>query len=539
MFDLGTVIVTGERVERDLFNTASSVRAYNAEELEDNFQNSEFERVIGDAANITTLGISNNTPVIRGQLSGGPVGGALAAVTGQLPRATLTVDGRPLSFNELSFSPTSIWDVDTLEVFRGPQTTSQGANSIAGAFNIRTRDPVFEPEFAARAEVASRGGYILSFMGNTLLSDSVAARFAFDRQSQDGYITFPSGNLNPDAEASEQMTARFKVLWEPISLPELSTKLTVTYSDFNRPQSQNVIEPFNALVSNNPTPYIAAFKGESLTFTHDFSYDLGAGLSIRNQLTFTDFEAARVTANPTPASPLDPAVATLEGEEVINELILNYAPEGGVFSGLAGFYIRDSNESSPPGELFVIDDEKLGYGIFGEATYRFANGFDVTAGIRYQENEQQRTTNAPAAGLGPLSFDETFEAWLPKFGVGYDFNDDVRMSFQVSRGFNPGGVGTCFNCLFVLPEPLFRFEDETVWNYELGLRGRFLDNRLFIAANLFYSDFDDYQFLVPVPVPPLGDQSIISNAESVETYGLEIDTDYAVNERLRLIGSLG
>ncbi|MEM6578328.1 MAG: TonB-dependent receptor [Pseudomonadota bacterium] len=538
-FDLGTVVVEGERVERDVFNTASSVRAYSGEEIESNFQNSEFERVIGDAANVTTLGISNNTPVIRGQLSGGPVGGALAGVTGQLPRATLTIDGRPLSFNELAYAPTSIWDVETLEVFRGPQTTSQGANSIAGAFNIRTRDPVFEQEFAARAEVASRNGHILSFTANTPLSDSVAVRFAFDRQSQDGYITFPAGNANPDADASEQTTARFKVLWEPVSLPEFSTKLTITYSDFNRPQTQNVIAPFEALISNNPTPFIAAFRGESLTFTHDISYELGAGFSIRNQLTFSDFEAARTTANPAPISPLDPPIATLEGEEIINELILDYAPDGGNVSGLAGLYIRDSNESSPPGELFLIDDEKTGYGIFGEATYRFGNGFDVTAGLRYQENQQKRTVTASAAGIGPLSFDETFHAWLPKFGVGYDFNDDLRMTFQVSRGFNPGGVGTCLNCLFVLPEPLFRFEDETVWNYELGLRGRFFNNSLFVAANLFFSDFDDYQFLVPVPVPPLGDESIISNAESVESYGLEIDADYAVNDRLRMIGSLG
>lgn len=538
-FDLGTVVVEGERVVRDVFNTASSVRAYDGEELEENFQNSEFDRVIGDAANITTLGISNNTPVIRGQLSGGPVGGALAGITGQLPRATLTIDGRPLSFSELAYAPTSIWDVETLEVFRGPQTTSQGANSIAGAFNIRTRDPIFEREFAARAAVASRSGYILSFTGNTPLSDSVAIRFAYDYQTQDGFINFPAGNANPDAEASEQMTARFKVLWEPVGLPELSTKLTVTYTEFNRPQTQNVIEPFDALVSNNPTPFIAAFTGDSLTFTHDISYDLGAGFSVRNQLTFTDFEAARTTANPAPLGPLDPPVATFEGQEIINEFILDYAPNGGAVSGLLGVYIRDSDESSPPGELFIIDDEKFGFGVFGETTYRFGNGFDVTAGIRYQENEQKRTTTAPAVGLGPFSFDESFNAWLPKFGLGYDFNDDLRMTFQVSRGFNPGGVGSCLNCVFVLPDPLFRFEDETVWNYEFGLRGRFLDGRLFIAANAFYSDYDDYQFLVPVPVPPLGDENIISNAESVETYGLEIDADFAVNSNLRFIGSLG
>ena len=537
-FDLGTVVLQGERVERDVFNTASSVRAYDGDEIDENFQNSEFDQVIGDAANVTVLGISNNTPVIRGQLSGGPVGGALAGISGQLPRVTLTIDGRPLSFNELAYAPTSVWDVETVEVFRGPQTTSQGANSIAGAFNIRTRDPVFEQEFSARAEVTSRDGYIASFVANTPLSESVAIRFSYDYQTQDGYIDFPSGNANPDARASEQMTARFKLLWEPLSLPELSTKLTVTYTDFNRPQTQNVIQPFSAQISSNTTPFIAAFSGDSLTFTHDISYDFGGGFSVRNQLTYTDFEATRTTANPAPASPLDPNRVTTEGDEVVNELILDYSPDGGPFSGLVGVYVRDSDESSASGEPIIIEDEKFGYGVFTEGTYRFDNGVDVTAGIRYQENEQQRSFAIPAAFLGPFSFDEAFNAWLPKFGVGYDVTDDLRVSFQASRGYNPGGAASCFGCLG-LAQPLFTFQDETVWNYEFGLRGRFLDGRLFVAANAFFSDYDDYQFLVPVLVPGVGVDNIVSNAEKVETYGVEIDAEFAVNNMLRISGSLG
>ncbi|MEM6311836.1 MAG: TonB-dependent receptor [Pseudomonadota bacterium] len=532
--DLGTIVLTGERVERDVFSTTSSVRAYDGEELEENVQNSDLERVIEGAANVTTLGVSNNTPVIRGQLSGGPVGGAGAALSGQLPRATLTIDGRPGTFEELAYSPTSIWDVDTVEVFRGPQTTSQGANSIAGAFNIRTRDPIFEQEFAARAEVASRGGHVLSFMANTPLSDSVAIRFAIDQQSQDGFINFPAGNLNPDAESRAQLTARFKVLWEPVDIPELSTKLTVTFTDFVTPQTQNVVEPFNLFISNaGPSPFPSAFVGDSLSFTHDIDYDLGGGFKIRNQLTYSMFESSRTTGDPTQTD------LTVEGETLVNELTLAYDPENGPLSGIFGIYVNQSEASTPSGIIF--NDEKFGYGVYTEATYRFSNGFDATASVRYQENSQDRFVNAAFPPVN-LNFSGTFDAWLPKFGIGYEPYEDLRVSFQASRGFNPGGIGGSFlGILGILPiaNPFFEFEDETVWNYELAMRGRFLDGRLFIASNAFFSDFNDYQFSVPTLLTGGFVDSIISNAERVETYGLEIEADYLATDRLRLNAALG
>lgn len=528
-FDLGTIVLQGERVERDVFSTSSSVRAYGGEEIEQDVQNTNFEQLINGAANVNSQGISNGTPVIRGIDTAGPGG----AVSGVIPRATVTVDGRAITADEFRYGITSIWDVETVEIFRGPQTTSLGANSIAGAINIRTRDPVFSNEGAIRLEAGSEDRFLGALMANGALSDSVALRFTYERQQEDAYINFPAG-LPAGSEAAEieLTTSRLKLLWEPVDIPQMRNKLTFSYTDFSRPQTQIVVGPdFDELISNNTDGFPGAFTGETRALIHDFDYDFGSGFAIRNQLQYSEAEIARVTGAP------GEQTLPIDSENVTNELILDYAPDNGALSGVVGLFYQDTDDES---EAFELTDEKDSRGVFGEMTYDFGNGFDATAGLRYQRNRQKRQASLPFGAN--LDFDETFDAWLPKVAVGYEPNEDLRFSFQASRGFNPGGIGgSLLGILGVIPiaDPFFAFDEETVTNIEFGMRGRFLDQRLFVAANLFYSDFENYQFGVPTLLPGGFVDTIVTNAEGVETYGLEVEGQFQANDRLTLTGAVG
>lgn len=535
-FDLGTLVVRGERRERDVFSTASSVRVFSGDEIEDDVQNTEYERVIDGAANINAQGISNNTPVIRGVDSAG-VGGA---ISGQLPRATVTVDGRAITADEFRYGITSVWDVESIEVFRGPQTTSFGANSIAGAIAIRTRDPEFSNEGSARLEVGSDARHLGALMVNRALSDSVALRFTLERQEEDGYINFPVAIPPGSAvETSELTTARLKLLWVPTEIPQLETKLTFTYTDFSRPQTQIVVGPdFRAQNSNNLDGFPGAFTGETRTIVHDIEYAFDNGVTLRNQLQFSTAEIARVTGNPAALE------LPLDSENLTNEFIVEYAPDGGALSGVFGLYYQDTKDDSDPASGILFDDDKESRGVFGEMTYLFGNSVDVTAGLRYQQNKQDRFARLDRGPFLPvvLDYDETFDEWLPRFGIGYEPHEDLRFSFQVSRGFNPGGIGGSFNRVIFFPafgDPFFEFDEETVTNYEFAVRGRFFDQRLFIAANLFYSDFEGYQFAEPTVLPDNTVDTIISNAEGVETYGLEIEGQFQASDQLTLTGALG
>ncbi|MGC8030374.1 TonB-dependent receptor plug domain-containing protein, partial [Salmonella enterica] len=87
--------------------------------------------VLNDVPNVIYTD-SVGAPVIRGMDSQGPNNGQNVFWGGTVPRATINLDGHYLNYNEMYFGATSVWDLDSIEVFRGPQTTSQGANAIAG-----------------------------------------------------------------------------------------------------------------------------------------------------------------------------------------------------------------------------------------------------------------------------------------------------------------------------------------------------------------------------------------------------------------------
>ena len=145
---LDTILVSGEKISRSLQETASSVEIITGEDLETRPDEENVQSAIQDVPNVYYPGTAGVAPIIRGQDTQGPNTGAVAFYSGTVPRASINIDGHYQTYFETVFGATSIWDVDQIEVFRGPQTTSQGANSIAGAIIVKTKDPTFTPEGA-------------------------------------------------------------------------------------------------------------------------------------------------------------------------------------------------------------------------------------------------------------------------------------------------------------------------------------------------------------------------------------------------------
>ena len=152
---LDVVVVSGEKVRRELKDTASSVSVKSGKDIEkEESGNASVHEVLHDVPNVVytdTVG----APIIRGQDTQGPNNGQNVFWGGTVPRATINLDGHYLNYNEMFFGATSVWDVESIEVFRGPQTTSQGANAIAGAIIVNTKDPSFKPEAAYQLEAGN------------------------------------------------------------------------------------------------------------------------------------------------------------------------------------------------------------------------------------------------------------------------------------------------------------------------------------------------------------------------------------------------
>lgn len=183
-FAVEAVIVTGEKASRSLQQTVASVAVTTAARIErENIQT--FYDVVARTANMSeTYGKTGFT--IRGvsnmNVSGGGTGGL----------ATVYVDGAALPIEAVYGGPLEMWDIGQVEVLRGPQSTLQGRNSLAGAVVITSANPTYTPQFRARIGLASGDERTVALAaGGPIVTDQLAFRAALEKKDSDGFVYNP------------------------------------------------------------------------------------------------------------------------------------------------------------------------------------------------------------------------------------------------------------------------------------------------------------------------------------------------------------
>ena len=525
---LDQITIVGERTARTLEDTASSVVAITDADLDATAGPDTIESLLTRIPNVQA-GNAESGPTIRGQNTTGVLTGADAFLGGSRARSTIQVDGRPLSFNEFIYGTSSAWDISQIEVYRTPQTTTQGRNSIAGAIFVETKDPTFDFEAGGRAIVGDYATRQLSaYVSAPLLEDELAFRIALDARDHETFVDLPNATragIGVDPQRDDYRNARFKLLYQPKSLPGLSTKLTFTRTDRTGPQGEIVDAPFRDRTS--ASDQFALWRTQADTVASATDYAFNDAVSLSHTLTYTDLRINRFS---TPGN----GVAQIDGTELTDELILRIAPAGAV-SGTAGlFYIHTDNDEAIDLTAFLgngaFTDVNSSIGAFGEVTWAVTPRLDLTAGARYQRDHQNRDG---ALSIFAVDFDRTYEAFLPKFSVAYDLGDDVRVGALVQRAYNPGGTTISFDT--GLQDS---FDEESLWNYELFLRSGWLDNRLRLNGNVFYTAFRDAQRSTTTVVDGLLN-TVIDNAERARSYGAEIELDYLPRRGVRVFAGLG
>jgi outer membrane receptor protein involved in Fe transport len=324
------IIVTGEKTSRTLQQTVSSVSVTTAGKIErENIQT--LYDVVNRTANMsetygkmgfTIRGVSNSN------VSGGGTGGL----------ATVYVDGAALPETAVFSGPLEMWDISQVEVLRGPQSTLQGRNSLAGAVIIRSTDPTFDDHFRARATAASGDERSIAFAGGgPLVADQLAFRLAVEKKEADGFIYNPT--RHEDADSLDNLSVRGKLLLTPTALPDLRVLATYahnkresgylfTYARTDTPDYYDHRVDY----SNDPTRTDA----KTDIFTLESSYRLSDPLTLTAIASWnkvwtlgsydTDYTAARI------------AYGTREQtyKTASQELRLNY--EGERLKGLLGLY---------------------------------------------------------------------------------------------------------------------------------------------------------------------------------------------------------
>ena len=233
----------------------------------------------------------------------------------------------------------------------------------------------------------------------------------------------------------------------------------------------------------------------------------------------------------------------MDARDLSLEAVLDWRRDGPL-KGVIGVYRLDTDQEeridlSAYLGLGDFTDEQHSFGVFGEATWTLTERFSLTAGARYQRDNQDRLGFLGTTAFGfAVDYDRTFDAFLPKAALAYALSPVVTIGATAQRGFNPGGTTISFET-----GRQDVFDQETLWNYELFVRSSHLDGRLTLNANAFYTDFTDSQrALVNVITRPDGSRAFetqIANAPRADSYGLEAEAAWTATPRLSLRAALG
>jgi len=478
---------------------------------------------------------SRDAPTIRGQSGVGVLNALPGFLGGARPRTVMQIDGRTATFNEFVNSAEGLWDVDHVEVFRSPQTTTQGANSIAGAIFIHTADPTFDTEARARL-IAGRWQrrQASAVVSGPLVGDQLAFRVAGDlyRAHTSTHMEGPTVGIG-DLDRDRYWTVRAKLLAEPAAAPGLKVLTTYAHTAAEAPQIEVTRAPFGERQDDSyPFGY---FKSQVDSVTSAVTYDIAEGLQSRTTLSWGRSHFRRY-------APVGFGQTQIHAHDGSAETVLDWKPAGPV-SAIGGASLQqvdlDQFIDLRAANLGTgsFKDKQRSAGLFGEITWHPAERLSLTAGARYQSDRKDRVGELRMRPALPLDYDRTTHAFLPKISAAYDLSDEVRVGMLVERAYNPGGV-----TLDPAHQAQLDFKPEYLWDYEAFTRATLFGGRLSVAGNLFYNAIRDAQreldFDLSSPGGRVGLLQIISEPKA-RTYGLEVEATAKPSSRLTVMGSLG
>jgi outer membrane receptor protein involved in Fe transport len=523
------IIVTGERVRRSVKDTPSSVAVIRQRDIEA-ASAERVEQVLVLIPNVQ-LGSGSQGPTIRGQDTTGALHDLPAFLGGNRPRTTLIVDGRRIAYHEFVFGAQPVWDVDRIEVFRTPQTTTQGVNSIAGAIFVYSNEPTFEPEYRARAIVGNYRTAEVSAVGSgALIADQLA--FRLDGDFRYSHTSSRIADVMVGAEPNHDVfgLARFKLLALPHALPGWRLTLTYTHAQSQAPQVEGVKAPFRQ--RRDPVPVYGIFRTNVDALTAQAEVEAARDLRITAVTSAGGGRFKRLAHEGL-------GQAQISGRDWSAEAVFNWSSDGplGAVGGISysRSALRQFIDLSLLSGIGRFRDWQDARGLFGEARVSVLPKVTLTAGLRYQRDSQ---TRRGALETVSLDYGRSFHAWLPKLSAAYDFTPDFRAGLLVQRAYNPGGTTLRFDT--GAPDS---FRAEHLWDYELFARAKLAGGALTANANLFYSDMRDAQrakdIRIPTPAGPSVGFADLFNVPKARTLGLEVTVGWHPARTLDVAAGLG
>ena len=524
---LEEVVVTGERTNRSGFETATSNRIFTTPNIDRSGHNLSATDLLKQTVNTVDLGSGNDLPTVRGVDGSGPAVGAVAFFAGTRPRLNLSIDGRSATYNEYAFGTQSLWDMQQVEVLRGPQSHVRGQNAVAGAVVMRSKDPTDEWEGALRLGLGNqKTRNIAGVVSGPIVKNNLAFRLSTERQQRESYEPFVSYEPTGNPRRVENTNVRFKLLLTPENHPDFYSRLTLNHIRSRAPQN----EIMGNTASRRFLKEKPVFVTGSTSGIWDVSWQLNDYLKLENKLVYGRYHNERLHL-PMTVSPQG-VPAELKGRELQWEPVLHFSNKGRL-KGLAGLHYFRSKQDEwvdirSVGGRNTFDDRNSVRALFAETTYSPGEKWDITAAARLEKETHKRSGGS---GALHLDLDKGQTVFLPKIDIAFKPTDQWVSGIKAARGYNPGGAGITFG----RPVQTYIYKPEYVTNLEWFARWRSADKRLTLGSNVFFNQYKDMQ--LPFYLGP--NSVVIRNADKVHTHGAEFSADWQPLDGLKLHAALG
>lgn len=531
----GVIIVTATRREQSLQDVPLSVTAFQQEEL-------TTKGIVGyEGLARETPGVVVNKPTANFNnftARGIATNGYGANLQGTV---AIYIDELPISANGNStiLDPT-LFDVERVEFLRGPQGTLFGSNSLAGAVRILTNDPdpsQFEAKLLIDYGLTASDSFRKRYNGMInvpLVDDKLAFRAVGFYRHEDGWVD-NIGTGRENANTLKSAGGRALLQWDPTD--RLSMRAMVMHEN-SKPQDSGLINPDRGefvRLSDRPDQFYAKLTSYNFTLDYDFGF---ANLTSSSTLSKFD-QYFVVDLAGTFAQTIPFGLDAYAYDDIFVQEVRLASAGGGRFDWIVGgFYYdkrrdvdynyRSSIEFLEERNITGLDDEyyqRFGAHTnqkemagFGELTYRFSDNFWLTGGLRYTHTEVQSFTepggynsNYLAVALGGLANIELDTPDIPA-AVGRKVEAD-KVSYKVSASYKPSESLTAYATVatgfrspvvnaragleslvdandIIIPEGA---DSDSLTNYEVGLKGNWLDGKLSAAIAIYYIDWRDIQ----------------------------------------------
>jgi iron complex outermembrane recepter protein len=536
---LEEIIVTAQRREQRLQDVPVAVAVLGEREIEARGISSTRD-ALPTIPNVTydeSFTVGNSYVSVRG----------VAQINNADSPVAIVVDGVPQ--NSQKQLRMELFDIERIEVLKGPQGALYGRNAIGGAVNIVTKEP--SNYLDGWVEAGAGSGGLKSTSGaisGPIVEDKVLFRLTGAYKETDGNIrnTF----LDQKVDFYDSSDVRARVLFKPAD--DLTIDLRGSHSKLDGGAVMYAVMdptlPDNANRKAAPVSNILGVSERKIddgSVKVDWSTAAGTFTSITAYTDLSEqYRGDLDFCNPVqcPGGFLGLGLQA-EQLQVLDVSMLSQelrftSPDDRPLRWIAGaFYINTQRDLLTQGNLLVPgavsiplissveSNDNDAYSVFGQVDYDLTENTTLGVSLRYDKDEREQTdAGSPGRPVRSIAFDEV----QPRIVLSHEFARDQLGYASYSTGFRSGG----FNGIGGRP-----FDAETLENYEIGYKSTWLDQRLRVNAAAFVSRSDDYQFFYLDF--DAGGVQVIDNLKEVEFTGMELEVQASVARGLTVYASFG